>query len=80
MSEDPEEPQIDHENDSMETEDESEDSDLENYMKEMQILKSDFSDLEDLDMEEILDMQEAISKVREIWFLELCGVWIHRML
>ena len=34
-------------------------------MKEMKILESDFSDLEELDMEEILDMQEAISKVRE---------------
>jgi hypothetical protein len=65
MSEDPEDPHINHEADSMETEDESEDSDLENYIKEMQILESDFSDLEELDMEEILDMQEAISKVRK---------------
>jgi len=60
-----EEPQPNHEPDSMDTEDESEDNDLENYMKEMKILESDFSDLEELDMEEILDMQEAISKVRE---------------
>jgi len=65
MSEDPEKSQSNYESDSMEPEVESEDNDLETYMKEMKILESDFSDLEELDMEEILDMQEAISKVRE---------------
>ena len=65
MSEEPEEREPNNEINSMETEDEIEENDLETYIKEMQILETDFSDLEELDMEEILDMQEAISKVRE---------------
>ncbi|TFG01698.1 MAG: hypothetical protein EU542_06510 [Promethearchaeota archaeon] len=65
MSEEPEDLKPNRKTDSMDPGDESEDNDLEIYMKEMKILESDFSDLEDLDMEEILEMQEAISKVRE---------------
>lgn len=65
MSEDPDAPQSNNQNDSVEKEDESEENDLENYMKEMQVLETDFSDLEELDMEEILEMQDAIAKVRE---------------
>ncbi len=44
---------------------ESEDDDLKAYLAEMKALESDFSDLEDLDMEEILEMQEAIATVKE---------------
>jgi len=65
MSEEPEDLKPNRKTDSMDPGEESEDNDLEIYMKEMKILESDFSDLEDLDMEEILEMQEAISKVRE---------------
>lgn len=39
--------------------------DLETYLEEMKSLESDFSDLDDLDFEEIKAMQEAIKKVRE---------------
>jgi len=39
--------------------------DLETYLEEMKSLESDFSDLDDLDFEEIKAMQEAIEKVRE---------------
>lgn len=65
MAEDPKEPHFINETNSKEVEDESEDDDLQTYLNEIQILETDFSDLEELDMEEILDMQEAISKVRE---------------
>ena len=40
-------------------------NDLETYLEEMENLQSDFSDLDDLDFEEIKAMQEAIKKVRE---------------
>jgi hypothetical protein len=39
--------------------------DLETYLEEMKSLESDFSDLDDLDFEEVKAMQEAIKKVRE---------------
>ena len=65
MSEDPDAPQSNNQHDSVEKEDESEENDLENYVREMQVLETDFSDLEELDMEEILEMQDAIAKVRE---------------
>jgi hypothetical protein len=39
--------------------------DLEAYLQEMKSLESDFSDLDDLDFEEIKAMQEAINKVKE---------------
>jgi hypothetical protein len=39
--------------------------DLEAYLHEMENLESDFSDLDDLDFEELKAMQEAIKKVRE---------------
>ncbi len=39
--------------------------DLQEYLKDMEYLESDFSDLDDLDMEELKDMQEAIAQVRE---------------
>ncbi len=38
--------------------------DLEQYLKEMEDLKTDFSDLEELDINELQEMQDAISKVR----------------
>ncbi|MEJ2294979.1 MAG: hypothetical protein P8Y23_09420, partial [Candidatus Lokiarchaeota archaeon] len=65
MSEDPDIPQSNNQHDSVEKEEESKESDLENYMREMQVLETDFSDLEELDLEEILEMQDAITKVRE---------------
>lgn len=54
----------DGKDENQEIEDESED-DLENYVKEMDFLESDFSDLDDLDFEELMDMKEAIAKVQE---------------
>jgi diadenosine tetraphosphate (Ap4A) HIT family hydrolase len=65
MSEDPKEPVSNNDLASINDEEESDGDDLETYMKEIKILEKDFSDLEELEMEEILDMQEAISKVRE---------------
>ncbi len=48
-----------------ESEDEEEqDTGLKAYMKEMDILSEDFSDLSDLDMEELQDIKEAIEEVR----------------
>ena len=35
------------------------------YLNEMEHLKVDFSDLEDLDLEEIQEMQDAIAKVQK---------------
>ncbi len=46
-------------------EESDEDSDFERYLKEMESLKTDFSDLKDLDLEEIQEMQEAIAQVKE---------------
>ncbi len=40
--------------------------DLKTYLEEMESLETDFSDMEDLDLEEIQAMQDAINKVREI--------------
>ena len=48
-----------------EEEDNESDNDLETYLREMEELGADFSDLDDLDLEEIKDMQDAIAKVRE---------------
>ncbi len=65
MSENPEESQSNKELNLKDEEDASQEDDLETYLKEFKSLETDFSDLEDIDMEELLDMQEAISKVRE---------------
>lgn len=46
-------------------EDEVEDDDLKAYLEEMKALETDFSDLEDLDLEELQEIQDAISKVQE---------------
>ncbi len=42
-----------------------ESDDLEEYLKEMKALESDFSDLEDLDIEELREIHDAIAKVKE---------------
>ncbi|MFX0186547.1 MAG: hypothetical protein ACFE8A_02300 [Candidatus Hodarchaeota archaeon] len=47
------------------TNDDLNDDDLQTYLKDIEHLKSDFSDLDDLDLEEIQEMKEAIAKVRE---------------
>ncbi len=65
MSEEPEESQPSNAGDSLKEKEGSENNDLETYMKEIQNLETDFSDLDELDMEEILEMQEAIAQVRE---------------
>lgn len=44
---------------------EEKNDDLEAYLEEMEALESDFSDLDDLDFEELKAMQEAIKKVQE---------------
>lgn len=44
--------------------------DLAAYLSDMKTLESDFSDLEDLDFEELKEMQEAIAKVKEFEKLE----------
>jgi len=44
--------------------------DLDIYISEMKNLETDFSDLEDLDFEELKEMQEAIAKVKEFENLE----------
>ncbi len=69
MTED-QENQNDGENNT-ETEGLREDSDdLDVYISEMKNLETDFSDLEDLDFEELKEMQEAIAKVKEFENLE----------
>jgi len=40
--------------------------DLKTYLEEMESLETDFSDMDDLDFEEIQAMQDAINKMREI--------------
>ena len=44
--------------------------DLDIYVSEMKHLETDFSDLEDLDFDELKEMQEAIAKVKELDKLE----------
>jgi len=44
---------------------EVEDDDLEAYLRDMKALETDFSDIEDLDMEELQEIQDAIAKVKE---------------
>ncbi|MFW9865776.1 MAG: hypothetical protein ACFFEN_06710 [Candidatus Thorarchaeota archaeon] len=46
-------------------EDEAEENDLKNYMAEIQMLETDFSDLEELDIEELQEIQDAIAQVKE---------------
>lgn len=46
-------------------ENEVEDDDLEAYLRDMKALETDFSDLEDLDVEELQEIQDAITKVKE---------------
>lgn len=48
-----------------ETEQEPETDDYQEYLKEMEQLKTDFSDLEAMDIEEIQDMKEAIEHVKQ---------------
>ncbi|MFX0076031.1 MAG: hypothetical protein ACFE96_11350 [Candidatus Hermodarchaeota archaeon] len=43
-----------------------EQDDLDTYMSDIKNLETDFSDLEDLDLEELQEMQEAIAKVKEL--------------
>ena len=40
--------------------------DLEAYFSEIKTLETDFSDLDDIDLEELKDIQQAISKVKEM--------------
>ncbi|MCP4763523.1 MAG: hypothetical protein GY870_17250, partial [archaeon] len=42
-----------------------EEDDLQAYLREMENLQTDFSDLEGFDREELLEMQDAIDKVKE---------------
>ena len=51
--------------DKVEKEEEVEDDDLKAYLEEMKALETDFSDLEDLDMDELQEIQDAISQVKE---------------
>jgi len=44
---------------------EVENDDLEAYLRDMKALETDFSDIEDLDMEELQEIQDAIAKVKE---------------
>ncbi|MFX1308124.1 MAG: hypothetical protein ACFE9M_00615 [Promethearchaeota archaeon] len=44
---------------------ETEEDDLEVYLRDMETLESDFSDLDDLDMDELKEIQDAIAKVKE---------------
>ena len=44
---------------------ENSEDDLTNYLKEVESLKEDFSDLYDLDLEELKDIQEAIEMVKK---------------
>jgi hypothetical protein len=44
---------------------EAEEDDLQAYMAEIQMLETDFSDLEELDMEELQEIQDAIAQVKE---------------
>ncbi|MHA2281015.1 MAG: hypothetical protein ACXAC5_09195 [Promethearchaeota archaeon] len=46
-------------------EESGDEDDLKIYLEEMKALETDFSDLEDLDMEELQEIQDAISKVKE---------------
>jgi hypothetical protein len=46
-------------------EEELEDDDLKVYLEEMKVLETDFSDLEDLDIEELQEIQDAIALVKE---------------
>ncbi len=46
-------------------EEELERDNYEEYIKEMENLKTDFSDLEEMDLDEIQDMKEAIEQVKE---------------
>jgi len=48
-----------------ETEQEPENDDYQEYLREMEQLKTDFSDLEAMDIEEIQDMKEAIEQVKQ---------------
>ncbi len=49
----------------MDEEKKKNDDGLQAYIKEIEILETDFSDLYDLDLEELQEMQEAIAKVKE---------------
>lgn len=44
---------------------ELQEDDLEAYIRDMKALESDFSDLDDFDMNELQEMQDAIAKVKE---------------
>lgn len=46
-------------------EDEAEKDDLEAYLAEIQMLETDFSDLEELDIEELQEIQDAITQVKK---------------
>ena len=56
-----------NEEDKLESKKDSQKSDdLEAYFSEMKNLETDFSDLDDIDLEELKDIQQAISKVKEM--------------
>lgn len=52
-------------NDQITEQDEAEKDDLKVYMAEIQMLETDFSDLEELDIEELQEIQDAISQVKK---------------
>ena len=65
MSEDPEQGEKEFNEDKEEKLSEENEDDLETYLEEMKSLETDFSDLEDMDFEELKEIQEAIEKVKE---------------
>ena len=52
-------------NENQDNQENNKENDLQIYLDEIEHLKVDFSDLEDLDMEEIQEMQDAIAEVQE---------------
>ncbi|MBY9017955.1 MAG: hypothetical protein KGD66_03890 [Candidatus Lokiarchaeota archaeon] len=63
------EDQKDHSEDNQEREDPDLNNlkdDLSTYLEEMKALETDFSDMDDLDLDEIKAMQDAVDKMREI--------------
>ena len=63
-----EETNIEKEETREETREEQDDLDV--YISDMKNLETDFSDLEDLDLEELKEMQDAIAKVKEMETLQ----------
>jgi hypothetical protein len=57
--------QEEKDDDQITEEDKEEKDDLEAYMAEIQMLETDFSDLEELDIEELQEIQDAITQVKK---------------